>query len=156
MRRMWPVVLVVLTACAPTTPAAESTTTTTERPASTTPTTLPFPPAPVVPDGPLSEETVRVLDGLWAGLPDTVDTDAIRRLGQSGDARVAWLIADLLRFAGAGEILTASTQALRPLTGVEFSGIATWVSVTDHLIAWDTPAPPGYLDYKRRLFTLID
>lgn len=148
----------VMTACASTTPAAESTTTTTDRPTptSTTPTTLPFPPAPVVPDGPLSKETVRVLDGLWAGLPDTVDTDAIRRLGRSGDARVAWLIADLLRFAGDGEILTASTQALGPLTGVEFSGIATWVSVTDHLIAWDTPAPHGYLDYKRRLFTLID
>lgn len=158
MRRIWPVVVVVLTACAGTTPSTDSTATTAERPTPTSPpsTTLPFPPAPVVPDGSLSEETIRVLDGLWAGLPDTVDADAIRRLGQSGDARVAWLIADLLRFAGDGEILTASTQALEPLTGVEFSGIATWVSLTDHLIAWDTPAPPGYLDYKRRLFTLID
>lgn len=151
-------VLVVLTACAVTEPSAESTTTSTERPTptSTSPTTLPFPPAPGFPSGPLADETARVLDGLWDGMPDTVDADAIRRLGQSGDARVAWLIADLLRFAGSGEILTASTQALEPLTGVEFSGMATWVSLTDHLIAWDTPAPPGYLDYKRRLFTLID
>lgn len=157
MRRIWPVMVVVLTACAGAAPDAESTTTT-ERPppTSTTPTTLPFPPAPIVPDGPLSDETNQVLDGLWEGMPEQVDADAIRRLGQSGDARVAWLIADLLRFAGAGEILTAATQALEPLTGVEFSGMATWVSLTDHLIAWDTPAPPGYLDYKRRLFTLID
>lgn len=117
---------------------------------------LPFPPPPPTPDGPLDGETTRVLDEIWAGLPDTIDSDAIRQLGQSGDARVAWLIADLLRFAGSGEILTASTEALVPLTGVEFSGIGTWVAVTDHLIAWDTPAPPGYLDYKRQLFTLID
>ncbi|MEX2655780.1 MAG: DUF3179 domain-containing (seleno)protein [Acidimicrobiia bacterium] len=117
---------------------------------------LPFPPAPDVGTGPLDPATLEVVDGIWAAIPDTVDADAIRRLGQSGDARVAWLISDLLRFAGAGDILRASTDALTPLTGVEFNGIGTWVSVTDHLIAWDTPAPPGYLDYKRRLFTAVD
>ena len=117
---------------------------------------LPFPPAPPVASGPIGSETVQILDELWAGLPDDVDVDAIRRLGQSGDARVAWFLADLLRFAGSGEILDAAADALLHLTGVEFSGFATWVAVTDHLIAWDTPAPPSYLDYKRRLFTLVD
>jgi len=28
--------------------------------------------------------------------------------------------------------------------------------VTDHLIAWDLPAPPGYQGMKRRLFLLIE
>lgn len=163
---MLTVIVTMTAACSPETAPPEdvSPTTATDTTASSTTTTtadidapgLPFPPAPPTPEGPLDEETTRVLDGLWSGLPDTVDTDGIRRLGQSGDARVAWLIADLLRFAGSGEILTASTEALGPLTGVEFNGIGTWVSVTDHLIAWDTPAPPGYLQYKRQLFTLVD
>ncbi|MDX1448621.1 MAG: DUF3179 domain-containing (seleno)protein [Acidimicrobiia bacterium] len=160
MARIWPALLLILVACSGSDSGAISTSSTNpeERPAatSTPPTTLPFPAAPHVPDGPLDEETVLLLDELWEGMPETVDTDAIRRLGQSGDPRVAWLIADLLRFAGTGDILAASVQALTPLTGVEFSRVAAWVSVTDHLIAWDIPAPPGYLDYKRRLFTLVD
>jgi hypothetical protein len=121
-----------------------------------TSTGLPFPPAPAVGVGPLDPGVVEIVDRIWSGLPETVDTDGIRRLGQSGDARVAWLIADLLRFAGAGDILRASTDAMVPLTGVEFSERGAWVAVTDHLIAWDTPEPPGYHAYKRRLFTLID
>ena len=30
-----------------------------------------------------------------------------------------------------------------------------WGNVTDHLIAWDIPAPPDYLGYKRAIFTNI-
>ena len=117
---------------------------------------LPFPPAPEVENGPLRPVVKEILDEIWAGMPGPVDAGAIRRLGQTGDARVAWLIADLLRFSGGGDVLAAATAALAPLTGVEFNGIATWVSVTDHLIAWDTPAPPDYVEYKRRLFVLVD
>jgi hypothetical protein len=117
---------------------------------------LPFPPAPEVPQGPLDASTTEALDRIWVGLPDSVQPEAIRELGETGDARVAWLIADLLRFGGGGEIVQAATEALLALTGVEFSRIAIWVGLTDHLIAWDTPEPPGYLGYKRSLFLLVD
>ena len=151
------VVATVAGACTPaTTPLPDDSPAVDPASTSTTIPGLPFPPAPEVKEGPLAPEVGEIVDRIWAGLPDTIDTDAIRRLGGAGDARVAWLIADLLRFAGSGEILIASTDALASLTGVEFNGIGTWVSVTDHLIAWDTPAPPDYIDYKRRLFTLVD
>ena len=113
---------------------------------------LPFPPAPVTPAGPLDESTRSVVDAIWSGLGGVMDVEAVRGLGRSGDARVAWLIADLLRFAGQGDLLDAAGDALSSLTGVEFAHM--WVSVTDHLIA--IPAPPGYLEYKRALFTAID
>jgi hypothetical protein len=117
---------------------------------------LPFPAAPAVPQGPIDASTKEALDRIWAGLPESVQPEAIRELGSTGDARVAWLIADLLRFGGGGEIVQAATDALLALTGVEFSGIAIWVGLTDHLIAWDIPEPPGYLEYKRSLFLLVD
>ncbi|HVR32273.1 MAG TPA: DUF3179 domain-containing (seleno)protein [Acidimicrobiia bacterium] len=117
---------------------------------------LPFPPAPDAPNGPFDDDTAGLIDQIWSGLPDFVDAESIRRLGETDDIRVAWIIADLLRFAGSGEILRAAIEALAPLTGVQFNGVATWVSLTDHLIAWDTPGPPGYLEYKRRLFTVVD
>ena len=85
-----------------------------------------------------------------------MSADGVRALGDSDDARISWLIADLLRFAGGGDLLDAAREALLSLTGVEFSNVGMWVSVTDHLIAWDTPAPPGYLGYKRQLFTAVD
>ncbi len=117
---------------------------------------LPFPPAPEAPQGSLDVATTEALDRIWAGLPDSVRPEAIRELGATGDARVAWLIADLLRFGGGGETVGAAKEALLTLTGVEFSSIALWVGLTDHLIAWDIPEPPGYLDYKRSLFLMVD
>jgi hypothetical protein len=158
MHARWMAPILLLAACAGTEPGVGDHAATTPPTAAATigARGLPFPPAPRVPSGPLDDDTIQALDELWAGLPDDVDIEAIGRLGESGDARVAWLLADLLRFAGSGEILTAVADALVPLTDVEFAGIAMWVAVTDHLIAWDTPAPPGYLDYKRRLFTLVE
>jgi hypothetical protein len=146
----------IVVACAPSQDSGESAQTTSPTLRSTAPPGLPFPPAPVPPAGPLDVDTRTLVDEIWAGLPDAVDANAVRALGESGDARIAWLIADLLRFAGRGDLLDAARAALLPLTDVEFESIGMWVAVTDHLIAWDTPAPPGYLDYKRRLFTTVD
>ena len=147
-------IVTVVAACAPLSDSATVPTTSTTP--STLPPRLPFPPAPVPPDGPFDEATLALVDDLWKGLPDAVDPNGVRALGESGDVRVAWLIADLLRFGGRGDLLDAARQALLPLTDVDFASIGMWVAVTDHLIAWDTPAPPGYLDYKRRLFTAVD
>ncbi|MDE0137218.1 MAG: DUF3179 domain-containing (seleno)protein [bacterium] len=90
-----------------------------------------------------------VLDSLTTGL----DTDAIVRLGRSGDLRVAWVIADLMRFIHpeASGLQYAFTQ----LTGVDL-GPNPWRDATNQLMAWDTPAPPGFGAWKGGLYTLVE
>ncbi len=115
-----------------------------------------FPPAPEVPEGPFDQATIDALEAVWADLSTSIDPDEIRALGATGDARVSWLLADLLRFLGFGSATGAARDALVELTGVEFDALVPWVAVTDHLMAWDLPAAPEYAEYKRRLFTTID
>ena len=83
------------------------------------------------------------------------------QLVAAGDARHAWLISDLLRFAADPGELDHLVAAFVELTGVDPSadpGFAEspWKSITDHLIAWDVPAPPGYRTMKASLFTLVE
>ena len=73
----------------------------------------------------------------------------------SGDARVAWLISDLMRFVRGPELNDELTAAASELLGKELSPINGWGVVTDHLIAWDIPEPPNYLDTKRAIFTTV-
>ena len=61
---------------------------------------------------------------------------------------------DLLRFYQSSRVEEgALVDAFERLTGVDprddplFRG-GSWRTVTDHLIAWDTPAPPGYRERK--------
>ncbi|NQV08158.1 DUF3179 domain-containing protein [bacterium] len=115
----------------------------------------PIPPAPAVPEGPLDASIVADLDLVFANLDIDIDTEAIARLGDSGDARVAWLLADLLRFFQTGDVAGASVGAFETLTGTTVEGFR-WGTVTDWLIAWDTPAPPGYVDWKRKPFEVIE
>ena len=90
-----------------------------------------------------------VLDSLTTGL----DTDAILRLGRSGDLRVAWVIADLMRFIHPEA--SGLQYAFTELTGVEL-GPNPWRDATNQLIAWDTPAPPGFGTWKGGLYTLVE
>ncbi len=90
-----------------------------------------------------------VLDSLTTGL----DTEAILRLGRSGDLRVAWVIADLMRFIPPEA--SGLQYAFTELTGVEL-GPNPWRDATNQLIAWDTPAPPGLGTWKGGLYTLIE
>jgi hypothetical protein len=121
-----------------------------------------FPDAPEVTNtGELAPDVQTALDDLWTSLGPELDTDAIVALGESDDVRLAWLIADLMRFvqrAPAGPLLTEAAVAL---TGIDLeadpvSRRSPWQSITDHLIAWDLPAPPDYREYKGRLFTIVE
>ena len=48
-------------------------------------------------------------------------------------------------------------QAWEAMTGTAADGDGSdWGNTTDHLIAWDTPAPPGYVEWKRQLFELVE
>jgi hypothetical protein len=88
-------------------------------------------------------------------------TSRLDELVPAGDARHAWLIADLLRFAADEDELDGLVAAFVELTGVDPAADPTfanspWKSVTDHLIAWDLPAPPDYRRLKASLFTLLE
>ena len=116
-------------------------------------------PAPEAPDGPLDSGLVDSLERLWISLEISVDMDALAEVGSSGDVRVAWLISDMLRFFQSGSVGEATVAAFNELTGsaVVIDGVRSpWKAATDRLFAWETPAPPAYVDYKARLYTLIE
>ncbi len=124
-------------------------------PASTAVVESRFGTAPEHPDGPLSAPVREALDRAWDAYPrpDPVDLAA---LGESGDARLAWLLSDYLRFNVVGEGVEAATAAFNELTGLEMEGPVGWVAAVDHLMGWDIPAFPGYVDYKRVVFATAD
>lgn len=122
-----------------------------------------FPDPPSITEaGDLTPDVIADLDALWATLTTRdIDTDAIERLGTSGDVRVAWLLVDLLRFIQVGAVHEALLEATYRLTGIEpgadpVAGLNPWQSFTDHLIAWDLPAHPEYVDYKGELFLIVE
>ncbi|MYI55620.1 MAG: DUF3179 domain-containing protein [Acidimicrobiia bacterium] len=120
-----------------------------------------FPPAPEVPVGPLGQTAAGDLETVWSTMTTEVDLAALSALGESGDARLGWILSDLLRFFYYGEVHEAAVSAFETLTGVSLADDpvavrSPWQSVTDHLIAWNLPAIEGYVDYKERLFTLVE
>lgn len=113
---------------------------------------------PPVPDGPLSDDLMRAIDaafvdpienGAWGRDQDI----ALAEIAASGDPRVAWLISDLLRFVRSRALNDALAEAATQLLGRQMNAADAWGTVTDHLIAWDIPAPPDYLKTKRAIFT---
>ena len=114
----------------------------------------PPPPAPAVPDGPLDARLAADLDLVFA--EEGVNLDALARVGASGDARVAWLLSDLLRFIQLGETADAAVLAFERLTGTDVPRGFAWPIVTNWLIAWDLPAPPDYVTWKRLYFDRVE
>lgn len=153
-------------ACTPATTTAPATTTppTPVAPSSvatapTVPTPVTYPPAPAVPTGPLADGLSQDLDSLVQSLiAAAVDPEAMDRVVAAGDARVGWLLSDLMRFAGAGDVAVVA-EGFRSLTGADVLGSdisTTWLDLTNHLIAWDLPAPPGYRADKEALFVALE
>jgi len=113
------------------------------------------PPIPSEYDAAIDDALDRVFgDTLTNGGFATTERDALQAIEDSGDPRLAWYIADLLRFFGnsQGALVTAAEN----LTGLDLSDISPWGDLTDHLIAWDVPAPPGYVTHKRALFSRVE
>ena len=116
---------------------------------------------PPVPDGPVDPAVVAAIDGLLGdAITGTLERDAIEVVAGSEDARLGWLISDLLRFdPGGGE--EALVEAFTELSRVDVRDSdsfakGAWIAVTDHLIAWDLPAPPGYRERKAELFLALE
>jgi hypothetical protein len=121
-----------------------------------------FPPPPVVATGPLDRAVDRALDRIVAGVSNgSLDAAAVGSVASAGDTRLAWFLSDLLRFVqgtSGEEVLLA---AFAELTGVDpqddpDTAASPWRAVTDLLIAWDLPAPPGYRERKASIYLLVD
>ncbi|MEM9754942.1 MAG: DUF3179 domain-containing (seleno)protein [Pseudomonadota bacterium] len=115
---------------------------------------------PAIPEGPLSEEleaavTTAFVDLFEVGAWGPDQQAALEVIVQSGDPRVAWVITDMMRFSFNTSFDLDLAVATSRLLDVELGTGFHWNDLTDHLIAWDVPAFPGYLDYKREIFTNI-
>lgn len=81
------------------------------------------------------------------------ESRALEVIRAHGDPRVAWLITDMMRFTWRETFDDALANTAAELLGIELETPQRWHELTDHLIAWDVPSYPGYLDQKRAIFT---
>ncbi len=116
--------------------------------------------APAVPEGPVALEVRDALDRLFEDLRFGVDFEAVRTIGDSEDARLAWVVSDLLRLVQLGPEADALVASFEQLTGAELSAEelagGPWSAVTNRLIAWELPAPPDYVRYKGASLLLVE
>ncbi|MFT5004970.1 MAG: hypothetical protein ACI8YI_000580 [Paracoccaceae bacterium] len=113
---------------------------------------------PVIPKGPLSETLeaavhVAFVDSILQSNWGDAQTLALEEIVKSNDPRIVWIISDLMRFVSGRELNARLTNAASDLLGKKLPTENSWGNVTDHLIAWDIPAPPNYLQVKRAIFT---
>ncbi len=113
---------------------------------------------PTIPPGDLAPDVALAVaqlfgDSLEDGFFIGEDRESILTIADSGDVRLAWLFSDLLRFVFSEDTRPTMARAADRLMGTELDG--DWQQVTDHLIAWDIPAPPDYLEAKKALFTVV-
>jgi len=111
---------------------------------------------PSVSTGPLSPEIQEALDTAFGNLIetgwDTPQDQALHTLAESEDARLAWLIVDQMRFVTNFRLNRELAISADKLLGTSLAGFDAWHKLTDRLIAWDIPAPPDYLKYKRKIY----
>ena len=115
---------------------------------------------PAVPEGPLSQALQSAVQVAFIGSMEQStwgrdQTIALEEISESKDPRLAWIISDLMRFVTDNGLHAALGNVAFKLLGKESQAELHWGAVTDHLIAWDIPAPPDYLRAKRAIFTSI-
>ena len=115
---------------------------------------------PAVPEGPLSKELrsavqVAFIDSLLQSSWGRDETIALNEIIASKDPRLVWIISDLMRFVSERELHATLANAASKLLRIRLKNENHWGVITDHLIAWDIPAPPDYLRAKRTIFTSV-
>jgi len=114
-------------------------------------------PAPATPARALDPATEEAVEDLFAGATTFgVDRVALQAVGASDDARLAWFVADLLRFFPGDIDGGLLVDAFESLTGTRPDEDRPWTDATDHLLAWDLDAPPGYVERKVQLLVAVD
>lgn len=113
---------------------------------------------PAVPKGPLSKELlsavqVAFVDGSIQTTWGKDQAAALDKIAESKDPRIVWIISDMMRFVTQRRLSAELADVAFKLLGKELQNVNHWGVITDHLIAWDIPAPPDYLRVKRAIFT---
>ncbi|WP_206057221.1 DUF3179 domain-containing (seleno)protein [Nitratireductor sp. XY-223] len=113
---------------------------------------------PAIPEGPLSEALqsavqTAFVDSMKQSTWGRDQALALVGIAESNDPRIAWIISDLMRFVTNRELQAALAVSAYKLLGKEPQNQNHWGVITDHLMAWDIPAPPDYLRFKRAIFT---
>jgi len=114
---------------------------------------------PMVPSGPLASTTQLALTNLVNTVfTNRLDAGALETVVAGGDIRVAWLLADLLRFYQRGPERDLLVTAFSRLTRSEppVSRHPDFVWTFNLLIGWDLPAWEGYSALKRRIYVAVD
>lgn len=151
-------------ACAATTSASETITTTGPTHTEESSTTIGgleeagYGEPPVLPVG---APTKAALDAVGALLQNLFQVgwkpSAAEEVADAGDPRMAWLLADLMRFYQAGPGRDELVSAFSDLTGVEPDPTQVdFVWAMNHLIAWNLPAWDGYREAKENVYTMLD
>ena len=119
---------------------------------------IPFP--PTAPRGPVTTGLAADLESLFVEFADgTLAGETISAIAGHGDARTAWVFADLLRFTPPGPLSDSLVAAYEQVTGVTLPSGGPgdrWKDSNDYLIAWDLPAVPDYPAHKERLYIAIE
>ncbi|MEM9851991.1 MAG: DUF3179 domain-containing (seleno)protein [Pseudomonadota bacterium] len=113
---------------------------------------------PTMPDGPLAPAVAPALNALVASSLsqahwDPGDVAMFDAIAASGDPRLGWVLVDMLRFTWRPQFRAALAATGAQLLNLKIDGPLKRAAFTDHLIAWDVPAYPGYLDHKRAIYT---
>ena len=113
---------------------------------------------PSVPGGPLAEDLrsaieVAFVESMTQSTWDRDQEIALREIAESSDPRVVWIISDMMRFVSNRQLHESLASVAGTLLQTDLDDQRHWGAVTDHLIAWNIPAPPDYLRVKRAIFT---
>ena len=109
-------------------------------------------------EGPLTDAvSVAIEDVLAKSFTQTAwdpeDAASFAVLETSGDARLGWLLIDLMRFTWSRPFNDALEDTALSLLGIEPTLINRRHEITDHMLAWDIPAYPSYLRDKSRIYS---
>ncbi|MBT8213490.1 MAG: DUF3179 domain-containing protein [Acidimicrobiia bacterium] len=107
--------------------------------------------------GPTVTDLADEIDAFFAGIGEGLDPAVVDSIGASGDERLAWILADLLRFLGSGADRDRVVSAFEKLSTSELPDDASaWVKSTNLLIERNTAAPDEYVRWKGALYTAVE
>ena len=113
---------------------------------------------PQVPAGPVTAAVQAAMqtafvDSFAQSVWDDDQTAALAVIADAKDPRLVWLISDMMRFVSSGALTAVLSGVAADLLGIDPPTQNQWDTITNHLIAWDIPAPHDYLKFKRAIFT---
>jgi len=113
---------------------------------------------PEIPSGPLPDKLKSAVQIVFVqGASDSVwsrDKElALEEIARSKDPRLAWIVTDMMRFSWQRTQDDALAETATELLQITLKTNRRWGEITDHLMAWDIPAYPGYLEAKRAIYT---